>query len=481
MTPAGSRYESNFNGTIFLPCSARRSPSEPGTPSCIRPNSQDELVETLTRLRERTGTPRKIVAVGAFSSFEFPQLNLPEQNLPHQGADHSDSHREFESTHLVVDMSGMNKVIHIDTMSLRVTVEAGITYLELAHQLRVKGLAVANLSAYPEVTVGGGSGTGTHGSGHAFHGRNQADQFISMEVVNARGEVHRIVDPRLFTHLGVLGVVTSITMRCIPMFYLQQTCYEFPDLDTFDSLRIGAFRDLAETHDFYATMMRIDLVDKRHHPLKCYLRRVVASAEDHEYPPAFLGAPLIENVDGEEPLVFSGPYYDVLPDHTTASRKKMPEPGTYHQAEYFVDNRLGSEAVHAFLGEADKDDSFIKALPTGLKCRFVSSDDQWMSPTARIDDVALYLAFQLSLYGSRTEVDAVLKRIEQCFSDRQIPYTCHWGKLSHSGHATVNSKLKERAQDMNAARAQLDPDNAFLDAGSELAKLFVAQGSTVVG
>jgi hypothetical protein len=476
MNPAGSRHQSNFNGTIFLPRSVGRARSEPNAVSYIRPRSQDELVDTLTRLRQRNATPRKIVAVGAFSSFEFPQLNLPEQDT-----DHSDSHREFESAHLVVDMSGMNKVIHIDTMSLRVTVEAGITYLELAHQLRMKGLAVANLSAYPEVTVGGGSGTGTHGSGHAFHGRNQADQFISMEVVNARGEVHSIVDPRLFTHLGVLGVVTSITMRCIPMFYLQQMCYEFGDLDTFDNLRIGAFRDLAETEDFYSTMMRIDLADKRHHPLKCYIRRVAADADDHEYPPSFLGAPLVDNIDGEEPFVFSGPYYDVLPDHTTASRKKMPEPGTYHQAEYFVDNRLGSEAVHAFLSEADKDDSFIKALPTGLKCRFVSSDDQWMSPTARIDGVALYLAFQLSLYGSRPEVDAVLKRIEQCFSDRQIPYSCHWGKLCHSGHATVNSKLKERAQDMNAARAQLDPDNAFLDAGSELAKLFVAQGSTVFG
>ena len=463
MDPAESRYESNFNGTIFLPHSAGRSGSEPGAPSSIRPGSQDELVDVLTRLHEQNRTPRKIVVVGAFSSFEFPQLDL---------TDHPDSHREFESAHLVVDMSGMNNVLQIDTMSLTVTVEAGITYLELAHQLRRKGLAVANLSAYPEVTVGGGSGTGTHGSGYAFHGKNQADQFISMEVVNARGEVHRIVDPRLFTHLGVLGVVTSVTMRCIPMFHLKQTCYDFPDLDTFDSLRVGAFRDLAETEDFYSTMMRIDLVDRRHHPLKCYIRQVATDADDRQFQQSFLGAALVDNVDGEEPVVFSGPYYDVLPDHTTASRAKMPAPGTYHQAEYFVDNRLASDAVHAFLGEADKDDSFSKALPTGLKCRFVSSDDQWMSPTARIDGVALYLAFQLSLYGSRRDIDAVLARVEQCFSDHQIAFSCHWGKLCHRGHAAVNSTLHDHAKAMNVARAQLDPDDAFLDAGSELATLF---------
>ena len=462
-----SRYESNFNGTIFVANPPGVSPPEPGALSYLRPTSQDELVDALKSLNEWKNDPNKIVVLGAFSSFEFPQLNLAEQTtgLPH-------SRREFDSTHVVVDMSAMNKVIHIDKMSLTVTVQAGITYWELANHLRVKGLAVANLSAYPEVTVGGGSGTGTHGSGHAFHGKNQADQFISMEVVTAGGEVHRIVDPRLFTHLGVLGIVTSITMRCIPMFYLKQTCYEFPDLDTFDSLRIGAFRELAETDDFYSTMIRIDLVDKAHHPLKCYIRRVATGENDHEYQQSFLGAPLVENVDGAEPFVFSGPYYDILLDHTTASRTKIPEPGTYHQAEYFVDNRRGSEAVRAFLGEADKDDSFIEALPTGLKCRFVSSDDQWMSPTARIDGVALYLAFQLSLYGSMPEIDRILSRIEQCFSDRGIAFSCHWGKLCHRGHATVNSKLEGRARAMNVARAQLDPGNAFLDAGSELAKLF---------
>ena len=276
MSPNELQHESNFNGTIFIKSSKGCSPLERDKISYIRPASQSELVDAIKRLNELNRTPQKIVMVGAFSSFEFPQLNLVGQ-----GDDQPDYPRKINSKYLVIDMSGMNKILHLDKISLTVTVEAGITYWELANQLRVKGLAVANLSAYPEVTVGGGSGTGTHGSGYAFHGKNQADQFISMEVVNARGEVQRIVDPRLFTHLGVLGVVTSITMRCIPMFYLKQTCYEFPDLDTFDNLRIGAFRELADNEDFYSTMMRIDLVDKRHHPLKCYIRRVATDANDH--------------------------------------------------------------------------------------------------------------------------------------------------------------------------------------------------------
>ncbi|CAB4880585.1 MAG: FAD-binding protein [Actinobacteria bacterium] len=464
--PPVPRYESNFNGTITLD-NSDSSPPERGDRSYIRPSSREALVDHLTGLRDRDETPDRIVAVGGFSSFEFPQLHLAEQ-----GEDLSSSRREFPSPCLLVDVSGMNSITHIDKLSLTVTVEAGITYWDLANQLRAHGLAVANLSAYPEVTVGGGSGTGTHGSGFAVHGKNQADQFIALEIVDARGEVRRVVDPRLFTHLGVLGVVTAVTLRCIPMFFLKQACFEFADLDAFDSLRIGAFQQLAESADFYSTMIRIDLVDKQHHPLKCYIRTVAKDENDQEFQTSFLGADLVENVHGEEPQVFAGPYYDVLPDHTTASRKNVPAPGTYHQAEYFVDNRLASQAVHAFLSEADKDDSFITALPTGLKCRFVSSDDQWMSPTANVDGVELYMALQLSLYGSRSEIAAILKRIEDCFSDHGIPFSCHWGKLCYGGHGSVNSKLRDRAEIMNATRVEFDPDGAFLDSDSELAKLF---------
>lgn len=67
-----------------------------------------------------------------------------------------------------------------------------------------------------------------------------------------------------------------------------------------------------------------------------------------------------------------------------------------------------------------------------------------------------------------------LRRIKQCFSDRKIPFTYHWGKLCHQGHAIANTKLKDRATAMNAVRIQLDPENAFLDVGSELAKMFIS-------
>ena len=462
---AMSPTESNFNGTIIL--NDTEGLTKDGELSYIRPRSREALVDALTILSERKATPKKIVVIGGFTSFDFPQLHLEEQ-----GTDLSSSARGLRSPHLVVDCSGMNRILDVDTLSLTVTVEAGITYWDLANQLRTKGLAVANLSAYPEVTVGGGSGTGTHGSGYGVHGKNLADQFISLEVVNARGEVQRIADTRLFTHLGVLGVVTSITLRCIPMFFLKQTCYEFADLDAFDSLRVGAFLELAQTEDFYSTMIRIDLVDKKHHPLRCYIRRLAADADDQEFEPSFLGADLVENVEGEKPSVFSGPYFDVLCDHTTASLSKVPAPGTYYQAEYFVNNRIASKAVHALLHEADKDDCFIKALPTGLKCRFVCGDDQWMSSTANVDGVGLYIALQLSLYGSRAEIDAILKRIEDCFEEHDIPFSCHWGKLCSGGHGKINRKLQDRAKAMNIARCELDPDNVFLDAESELAKLF---------
>ena len=72
------------------------------------------------------------------------------------------------------------------------------------------------------------------------------------------------------------------------------------------------------------------------------------------------------------------------------------------------------------------------------------------------------------------KINAILKRIEECLAEAEIPFSCHWGKLCHGGHGSVNGKLKDRAKAMDAARAQLDPDDATLDADSELAKLSIA-------
>lgn len=156
--------ESNFNGTIIL--NDPEGLTTDGELSYIRPTSREALVDALTILSERKATPKKIVVIGGFTSFDFPQLHLEEQ-----GTDLSTSARGLRSPHLVVDCSGMNRILDVDTLSLTVTVEAGITYWDLANQLRPKGLAVANLSAYPEVTVGVAPGRVHTGLAMAFTAR----------------------------------------------------------------------------------------------------------------------------------------------------------------------------------------------------------------------------------------------------------------------------------------------------------------------
>ena len=116
-----SPTESNFNGTIIL--NDPEGLTKDGELSYIRPTSREALVDALTILSERKATPKKIVVIGGFTSFDFPQLHLEEQ-----GTDLSSSVRGLRSPHLVVDCSGMNRILDVDTLSLTVTVEAGITY-----------------------------------------------------------------------------------------------------------------------------------------------------------------------------------------------------------------------------------------------------------------------------------------------------------------------------------------------------------------
>ena len=83
-----------------------------------------------------------------------------------------------------------------------------------------------NLGDINMQSIAGAIGTATHGTG-AGHG-NIATVVVGMEIVTGDGSICRTDednDPELLTvarvGLGALGIVTEVTLRCVPMFNLQ--------------------------------------------------------------------------------------------------------------------------------------------------------------------------------------------------------------------------------------------------------------------
>ncbi|MDQ2781932.1 MAG: FAD-binding protein, partial [Actinomycetota bacterium] len=112
-----------------------------------------------------------------------------------------------------------------DRSSGLVTVGAGIRLRDLSVLLRIHGLALENIGDIDAQTLAGAISTGTHGTGARFTGL--AGQVRAMRMVLADGSVVTCsADQRsdLFeaarVGLGAFGVLTEVTLQCVPEFLL---------------------------------------------------------------------------------------------------------------------------------------------------------------------------------------------------------------------------------------------------------------------
>ncbi|WP_258344726.1 D-arabinono-1,4-lactone oxidase [Saccharopolyspora gregorii] len=124
---------------------------------------------------------------------------------------------------LALDLAHWSGIERVDPP--HVTVRAGTPLHRLNRELGELGLALPNLGDIDRQTVAGAISTGTHGTGSALGGL--ATQVTGLELLLADGRtVHcsATEHPDLFAAarigLGALGVLTSVTLRCVPAFHL---------------------------------------------------------------------------------------------------------------------------------------------------------------------------------------------------------------------------------------------------------------------
>ena len=123
-------------------------------------------------------------------------------------------------------MDRMRRLLALDATSGLVTVQAGIDLHQLDVALAGCGLALENLGDIDSQTVSGAISTGTHGTGARLGGL--ATQVRALQMVLADGSVVTASaqeHPELFAAarvgLGALGVITEVTLACVPAFLLR--------------------------------------------------------------------------------------------------------------------------------------------------------------------------------------------------------------------------------------------------------------------
>lgn len=137
---------------------------------------------------------------------------------------------------LVIDLTGLDRVLVIDCEAATVTVEAGISLDHLMRRLLPLGLWIPVLPGTRQVTVGGAISADVHGKNHHVAG-SFGNHVSTLTLVTADGQERDLAptDPLFRATLGgmgLTGVITRATLRLARV----DTAYVCVDTDRVDDL-----------------------------------------------------------------------------------------------------------------------------------------------------------------------------------------------------------------------------------------------------
>ncbi|MBQ1025250.1 D-arabinono-1,4-lactone oxidase [Micromonospora sp. C95] len=380
------------------------------TPSgYAEPTDEEEVRKLVTRVRESGDTLRPV------------------------GSGHSSSPL-VRTDGTLVSLHRMAGVI--DKAGDRATVRGGSRLKELGAGLYDVGLAMDNLGDVDYQSIAGATATGTHGTGLGFG--NLSTQVSEVRLVTGTGEVLDVsatsnseLLPAVRLSLGVLGVVTQLTLDLQPRYDLHRRAWCAPVEWTLDHLA-----DLQHTNrnmDFY-WYPRSDLTQIR----------TMNRADGASGPPVAAAGRTPKSDGWYEPREL-----EVGPTHRTIPQdRELP----FEEIEYM----LPSEAFPACFAEVRRRilDRHRRTVGWRVLVRSIAADDIWLS----------------NAYGRPTTAIACLQNAalpyEEYFRDmeavfRQYGGRPHWGK-KHWLSADDLRPLFPRWDAFQAARRRLDPDGVFL-------------------
>jgi FAD/FMN-containing dehydrogenase len=139
---------------------------------------------------------------------------------------------------VLLDMTGMSRVLKIDAERLTVRTEAGIYWHSLAEELRRENLDYLSAPLNMTSSVGGTLGVGGIDVNSARLGCS-ADQALSLQVVTPTGDIVECSDSenaelfqRVILGYGQFGVITEATLRLRPYTPLRMHYYYYSSLRT---------------------------------------------------------------------------------------------------------------------------------------------------------------------------------------------------------------------------------------------------------
>jgi L-gulono-1,4-lactone dehydrogenase len=401
-----------------------------------RPASEAELVQAVGSAAERG---LKVKAAG--SGHSFTDIACTDGVMVHLGR--------------------MNRVLDADSAGGLVRVEAGITLHDLGPELARRGLAMENQGDVDPQALAGAISTATHGTGPRFG--NLATQIAAMRLVTASGEVLELSEDSdsdawlaARVGLGALGVISEVTLRCVPLFTLRRVDDVMPLEEA-----IARFDELADAHDHWEffTFPYTDVA----------LTRASTRTDEAPTPPpawkAFAEDVLVVNgalgaschigkrfpraIPALNRMIARAAGRSVRSDHSYrvyANRRSV----IFTEMEYAIPRAAATVAIERVMDLVKR-----RRLPVSfpLEVRVVAPDDAFLS-TAHGRETA-YVAVHMF---RGTEFESYFRGVEAIMDD--YGGRPHWGKRHYKTAATLRERYPEWDR-FQAVRARLDPDGLF--------------------
>ena len=356
---------------------------------------------------------------------------------------------------VLVDIGRMNRVLAQD--GERVTVEAGITLHDLGEELAARGLAMENQGDIDRQTLAGAISTATHGTGARF--ANRSSQVVGMRLVTGNGGVVEAEGDDLLAArvgLGALGAISSVTLRCVPLFTLHRVDEPRPLERTLES-----FDELAEENDHFEFF--VFPYDRR---------AIVRLSERTDKPPAPVSRARLWFVEGviENGVIgalartgraLPGAVPNVNRVFTRLVSRQVRTDRAYRvyasrrdvkftEMEYAVPREHGVKAVRRVLEMVERR---RLPVPFPIEVRVVAGDDAFLS-TAHRRDTAYVAVHQYR----GMEFESYFRGVERIMED--YGGRPHWGKRHYRSAADL-APLYPEWDRFQEVRARLDPEGVF--------------------
>ena len=401
----------------------------------VSPTTEAELVEVV---RRAAAGGQRVKAIGAGHSFTGCALTDGVQ----------------------LRLGDYDRVLHVDRATNRVTVQAGIPLRKLNAALAAQGLAMENLGDIAYQSVAGAISTATHGTGARFGGI--ATQVVGMRVVTGEGEVVECspdVEADLWSAarvgVGALGLVSTVTLQCVPAFRL----HAVEEARRVDAV-LEALDETVDGNDHFEFFW----VPHTGWALTKTNRRTDEPAQPMGRWETFKDGILLQNVAFGAACRVGRWRPSLIPkamklvpssgrkEYVERSDKVFASPRFVHfyEMEYAVPREHAVAAVNG-VREYVKRSGLQISFP--VEVRFTAGDDIPLSTASGRDScyvaVHVYQGMQYTQYF--TAVEAIMN---------ELGGRPHWGKLHFQTYETLEPRYP-RWSEFQAARKRLDAPGTF--------------------